>query len=175
MKYSVEISTALVGGTHVLSSDNVNNWVDIIDDITTTPCVFSVEYNGVEYTGAISKSIDGTKLLVAFDSQDIVLPGGVCLEVSCAEEMIPVDCPNEHVDLVKETKLSVLDEDGCPIGFITFGDILAIIEDLIPDSLCDLLGVEEIPVGNLTASDKILTTSGGCTIKAVPTSDIVCP
>lgn len=174
MSISVNVNVPLVGNTHALDATQIDNWDDVIGLITEESCPFTLTYEDVLYEGFIGKSEDGLMLLVAFADDDIVLPSDMCLIVNCAEAAAPDDCPNVKQVVTDETKISVLGEDGCPIGFITVEDLKAFILEDVPTTLCDLIG-GSIPEGNLVAGDRILTTSGDCTLKSILQDDIKCP
>jgi len=179
MTISVNVINALVGPSHLLVESDVSNWSDIISLVTTDPCDFEIHYNGNVLTGSIAKSSDGLTLLVGFDDPDIALPGGMCLLVTCASSTPPVhECyPDTEITVTTDSKLLVLDETNCPIGFVRLDDLIDLIrtELDIPQTLCDLI-TDGIPTGNLVAGDRILTTTGdpACTLKAVPQSQVVC-
>lgn len=173
----VDINVRIVGRNHMFDEAQISNWVDVINVLTTESCDFEITYDDVTYTGGISKSEDGTKLLVVFDASDVALPSGLCLIVDCADGLPVEECPNSPQTVSAETKLSVLGSDGCPIGFVTGDDLKELIIDCIKNSsitLCDILD-GGIPEGSLTAQDRVVTTSGECTLKSVPQSDIKCP
>ena len=170
----VNVIGPLVGQVHVFGEDDIENWDDIFPLFDTDPCTFSLLYDDITYTGIIAKSVDGTKLLVTFDQPNITLPSGMCLFADCPE---PVEdpCPNVQQEITDETKFAILGEDGCQIGFVTYADIKEKIMECIPKTLCELIGEDGIPEGDLTAQDRILTTTDGCDLKSVPQSDIACP
>lgn len=175
------------GGMNVLREDDVENFeqvLELINDIDSNdPCTFVVDYDDNEYTGTITTAgVNNTELRVIFDQSNVVLPSGVCMAVTC----YPCDCDgkpdhthcyeNNITPVTANTRLLVLDNSGCPDGFVTMSQILDFIQSEldIPTSLCELLGVSQIPQGGLTASDRILVTSGLCDLKSVPQSDVLC-
>lgn len=178
MTISVNVTNALVGPAHTLSESDISNWIDIIDLITTTPCDFEIHYNGDVLTGSIVKSADELSLLIGFDNPNTALPGGMCLIVDCNIDDGSVDiCVPTRVSVQLDSRIMVVDENGCPIGYALLLDVMDAIKDYlgIPKSLCELL-VNGIPEGNLVASDRIVTTTGdpACTLKSVPQSQVVC-
>lgn len=158
----------LIGQTVALTSSNVQEWTDLVNSITDNGVYdLFVEYNGVRYNGNISRyDNNGVGYAVVFD-RSVVLPAEVCLHVNIPTAVD--SCPNVRINITTDTKLQVVGDDGCPIGWVTVSDILGLITQ---PTFCDLLGT--IPSGSLIASDKVLTTSGGCSIKAVNQSDITC-
>jgi len=174
MAITVNIIGSLVGPIHMLQEEDVSNWSDIIDLITVAPCDFEIEYNNAVYTGTIAKTMDELTLLVAFNIEEIVLPGGMCMFVICQGGDEPDDgCyPNELINIDADQRLMAVDEDGCPIGYITIQQILDLVDQNlnIPGTLCELLG-GPIPEGNLVAQDRIVTTTDGCDLKSVPQGD----
>lgn len=179
MTISVNVINALVGPSHVLSEVDVSNWVDIIGLVTTTPCDFEIHYNGDVLTGSIAKSGDGLSLLVGFNDPNTALPGGMCLLVDCntSEPVIDGCVPNRVTQIDMSTRFMMVDNRGCPVGYVWLNDIFDFIasELDIPRTLCDLIS-DGIPTGNLVAGDRILTTTGdpACTLKSVPQNDVVC-
>lgn len=178
MSVSVKVIGALVGPSHELVESDISNWDDIIDLITTTPCDFEIHYNDSIITGSIAKSGDGLTLLVGFDNANTVLPGGMCLLVDCNVDDGSTDiCAPTRVPVQLDSRIMVVDENGCPLGYALLLDVMDAIKDYldIPNSICDLL-VNGIPEGNLVAGDRIVTTTGNpaCTLKSVPQSQVVC-
>ena len=160
--------------------NSISNWGDIIDDIPFTSCPFTMVYDNNVYTGVIAKSVGGNALQIVFDNPYVLAPPGMCIEVICDDVSAPVDettCfDNDVSPLTSDTRLAVLNDEGCPIGYVTLADLTQdIINNInIPTSLCDLMGVSEIPQGPLLASDRVITTSGGCTLKSVLLTDVTC-
>lgn len=179
MTISVNVTNALVGPAHALSESDISNWIDIIDLITTTPCDFEIHYNGDVLTGSIVKSGDGLSLLIGFNNPNTALPGGMCLLVDCNLDDPEVNgCYPERILVNTILNLRATDPSGCSIGWVQFNDMVTYIKNQldIPQTLCDLIASGSIPEGNLTAGDRILTTTGdpACSLKSVPQSDVVC-
>jgi len=181
MSLTVKVINALVGPSHILTEPDVSNWSEIIDDVTTDQCTFTLEYDGTIYTGGIAKTVDDLQLMVAFDSPVIALPGGMCLIVTCLVDNPGMNgChPNPIQDYSQIIRLMAVDENGCPNGYIFVqGLIVEIASQLnIPTTLCELIGAEGIPEGVRIASDRVLVTSGdpACTLKSVSQDDFLCP
>lgn len=182
MSTTVNVINSLVGPSHVLTEDDISNWVDVIDLIDTTPCAFELKYNDVTYTGSIAKTVDELTILVGFDSELIALPGGMCLIADCSVVVgeDPTCYPTRVFRPLKlDDGILITDLDGCVIGHSFMSDLIVLIRQHIdvPGSLCELIGSGAIPTGNLVASDRILTTSSipNCSLKSVPQSDVVCP
>ena len=178
---TVDVTTPLVGSMHALTAADISNFTDVTAQLTTTACSFSLVYNGITYSGNIAESADGLTVLVAFlTPANVALPAGLCLNVTCssaATQQPPIVCPNAQQTVTPATRLSVLGPDGCPVGFITVADIIALVTNglNIPQTLCDLVPGGQIPSGALVAADQILTTQNGCDLKSVPQSAIRCP
>lgn len=172
----------LTGVTHCLDADDILNFTEVTEAIEPdADCDFTVSHNGTDYSGTVTKSTDGKKILLAFTQDSIALPSGLCIEYHC-EDCEDTDggedvCPNAELALTDETKLSILNEQGCPVGYVTFAKLKEAIlgEVTLTDlNFCDLFPDSEIPQGALVASDRVLTTGGGCSLKSVPQSDIAC-
>jgi len=182
MSINANITIPLVGQVHTLTVTDVSNWAEVMDHVSINTHAMSTQYDGVTYTGVISKTSDSMNLLMVFDVELITLPSGACILIECPEEEEENDhdhCDDTVIfgdDLGELTRLAVLDSDGCPIGMIQLGALIDYIETQlnIPGTLCELLNVGEIPQGNLLGPDRILTTSSGCTLKSVPQSDLAC-
>lgn len=182
MSIIADITVPLVGQTHVLTTDDVSNFQDIMDHISTNQCNFTIIYNDTTYEGVVSKTVDEVNLLFVFDEAAIALPSGMCMLIDCLGNETPDEENHTHCydnfinPVIGDERIIVADEDGCPIGYITVAGLLVHLAGAldIPTSLCDLLDVTEIPQGNLVAADRILTTQTGCTLKSVPQSDIDC-
>lgn len=148
-------------------------------------CTFSFYYNGEEYTGSITHREEEGKLLLSFANEDVALPSMMCLDVLCGDCGVIEDeegcVNNESLVITDETKLAILDEEGCPMGFVLFETLKKEIIDCVKKEdlwfdFCDLLPDDGIPQGSLVASDRILTTIGdGCSLKSIPQSDLCCP
>lgn len=181
MSLTVKVINALVGSSHILTEPDVSNWPEIIDDVTTDQCNFTLEYNGDTYTGGIAKTVDGLQLMIAFDNPVIALPGGMCLVVTCLVDNPGMNgCyPNLIQDYNQFIRLMAVDENGCPIGYIFVQELITEIASQlnIPTTLCELIGDEGIPEGIRVASDRVLVTSGdpACTLKSVLQDDFLCP
>lgn len=178
MSTNVQINIPLVGPTHFLNEADIANWDDVILQIEETPCFFEIFYNGDNFPGQISRSADRLTLNVAFVDEEIALPSGMCMFVNCFVDPPGENgCfPNQVVDIDEDTRLMVVDENGCGIGWTSLADIVALIQQQlnIPQTLCDLIGPDGIPEGNLVAGDRIVTTTNGCDLKSVPQDQVVC-
>lgn len=167
------VSTVMVGTSFVLTSSNTSNIAEVLAAYSVnSSCPVSVAYDGVTYPGNSVRIAD--EIIVTFD-EEVSLPSGMCIIFNCVEEVEPSrDCKNTEILYDPDMKLAVLDDDGCLKGWIRAKDLLSHVTVDIPTSLCELYGVDTVPEGHLTASDKILTVSQDCSIKAIPASDIVC-
>jgi len=176
----IKIKTPLVGATHCLSITEVEDWGEAIEFLQTidTACTFSFVYDDITYTGEITYDKNLDLILLSFENENVVLPSKMCLDVvcdPCVAEKEP--CPHEEVELDDDTKIAILDEQGCPTQFVLFSDLKKAILDSVKIDFCDLFPDGEIKQGNLVAGDRILTTNAtldGCGIKSVPVTDMVC-
>lgn len=171
----------IVGTEYALTSECVIDWGGVTAQIPSgDTCTFSVNHNGFDYSGIIAMAADNLALLVVFDQTDVMLPSGVCFYLDCSQD---IDLPDELPDycnktvgvLTDDTKLAILDDDGCPAGYILFSTLKA---DIIAAAKADLNFCDffptGIPEGDLVVSDRVLTTTGTCALKSVPMSDITC-
>lgn len=170
----------IVGSEFLLNNECVDNWEDVAPLLSDTgACVFTVIHNQVEYTGVVGLSTDGLVIMLGFDQTDVILPKGVCFDIECPSldptPENPEYCDNTAGQLDDDTKLAILDEEGCPAGYVLYSDLKADILDSIKDDLnfCDFFP-NGIPEGDLVVSDRILTVSSPCSLKSVPQSDIAC-
>lgn len=182
----IKLLKSLVGQKVCLEPAEVDNWSDVISNLPTDKeCTFEFYYGGFGYTGAVSLIEDGSQLCILFDQDHIALPSNMCLDVTCGDSCDPQEenetgCPNNEIEITDETKFAILDEDGCPKGYLTFADLKTEVikcikvEDL-DFKLCDLFPDNEIPQGDLVVSDRILTTGGNCSFKSVSQTDLKCP
>lgn len=170
-KTRIEINHYFSGDTFVFNNGNLDNFDAILDVIKEgDECIATLSYSGEKYSGAAAAV--GSSLVVSFDSK-VNVPAGSCIDIECKdkEEFKENFCKNTQFEVTDDTKIAILDDDGCLKGWIKLSDIITKVEH--PKSLCDLYG-GPIPHGNLVASDKILTISDDCMVKTVPMSDIVC-
>jgi len=182
--FTVVTSCPIITTTAVLGPECISNWDDVFDKVGDD-CQFVIEVGDVTYSGSIGLASDGLVILFAFNEEQITLPSNSCFTVTCPDvgddndadgDGLPDYCNNtEPTTLTDETKLSILDDDGCPSGFVTFGTLKdAIIEEVKGNIVfCDLYP-NGIPQGPLVVSDRIVTVTSGCDLKSVPTSDISC-
>lgn len=184
-QFNIITACPIVENAAVLQPDCVSNWADVLSSLSEG-CTFTVESHNITYTGAAALSSDQLMLLLAFDQDVVALASNSCLVVSCPPveddadqdgDGLPDYCNNTAATLSDATKLAVLDDDGCPSGFVTIDDIKAdIVNEIINGgqlSFCDLFPTG-IPEGSLVVSDRVLTVSSGCNLKSVPTDDISC-
>lgn len=175
----MRINKTLVGKTHCIELHNVDmQGFDLKDKQN---CHFEITYDSQLFTGGISLSEDEEKVLLVFDQPTVALPSESCLTITCDgcdSKDKDEDCPNHELKITDETKVSVLDEDGCPQGFITVGELKThILKSLsfeqVKFSFCDLVD-GDIEQGNLLASDRLLVITDGCAIKTIDASEVVC-
>lgn len=184
----ITLTVPLDGQTFAIDSINVNDWASVDSSLPSVtlqdllPCTFRIEYNGIEYTGVAAKSAAYKILYLAFDQQDVVLPVGVCIEVSCDfGAFIGEDhthCHDTQVQsITSDSKLQAVSEDsGCLNGYIDISQVLTYLRNNlnIPESICDLQNVSSIPHDGVIGSDRVLVTNSGCDIKSVSQSSIGC-
>lgn len=172
---NIKILTPLVGTSFVIDGETeVENWEAIKFDIPLDATSFTLAYNNYVYNGTLARSEDNLKLLVLF-AEHVALPSGLCMMIECQTTDVNEDCiTNQLVEITDETKLMVLNSEGCPAAYLTVGNLKEYLrQELVQPDWCEMIG-GFIPQGNLVASDRILTTSGGCTLKSVPITDINC-
>ena len=80
-------------------------------------------------------------------------PAGSCAYVTCEKKEEVTDCKDVELAYSEDLRIAVLDDKGCLKGWIRLGDIFK--EIVHPDTLCKLYGIDGVPQGHLTASDRI--------------------
>lgn len=170
-KVRIEVAHELIGQSFVFNENNLGNFQTIYDVVSEgDACSAKLEYSGDVYTGAVAAS--NHSIVVSFDSK-VITPPGVCIDIECTEkDDKEIRCKNQQYEVTNDTKIAILDDEGCLKGWVRLGDIFPEIEH--PNTLCKLYGVNKVPQGNLTASDRILTVDDSCMIKSIPATDIVC-
>lgn len=172
-KVRIEVAHELVGQSFVFNENNLGNFQTIYDLVSEgESCSAQLEYSGDVYKGAVA--VSNGSIVISFAGK-VITPPGVCIEIECKEKEITEDtinCKNQQYDVSNDVKLAILDEDGCLKGWVRLGDIFP--EVVHPDTLCKLYKISQVPQGNLTASDRILTVDDSCMIKSIPATDIVC-
>lgn len=176
----IKIKIPLVGPTHCLSPSDVLEWHEVIAFLQTKEeaCDFSFYYDGEEYTGKINYDKTLDKVILSFGNDKVVLPSMMCLTTTCVPCVVTREpCPHDETVLDDDTKIAILDEQGCPTQFVLFS---ALKENILKDvkiKFCDLFPDGQITQGSLVAGDRLLTTNptlDGCGVKSVPVTDIVC-
>ena len=172
-KTRIEINHYFSGQTFVFNNGNLDNFDNILDVVKEgDECIATLSYSGDKYSGAAA--VVGASIVVSFDNK-VTVPAGACIDIECKDKeenkFEENFCRDVEITATEDTKLAVLDENGCLKGWVKVSDIINKVQH--PHSLCDLYGTK-IPHGNLVASDKILTMSDDCMIKTVPITDIVC-
>lgn len=167
----IELAYGLDGQSFIFNEKNLGNFAAIYNYLLGGGnCTTTLEYSGDTYTG--TAGIVGSEILITFETA-IIAPAGSCIEVTCEkEEEEERDCKDVQVQVNDDVRLAVLDDEGCLKGWIRLGDIYK--EVVHPDTLCKLYGIDGVPQGHLTASDRILTVDDSCMIKSVSPNDIVC-
>ena len=171
---TLNVTTALVGQSFVFTTQNTENINDILNQVTETPCTFTVEYNDVTYTGHGMRV--GVEIVVTMDTP-VVLPTGMCFEFDCSTGPVNEeerDCRDNEVTFSENARLAVLDNDGCLVGWVLLENIINHIAPGEPQTLCEAMNVNSIPGGDLVAGDRLLTIDQNCNLKSIPVSDIVC-
>lgn len=167
----LDIIVQLNGTSFVFNDTNTDNIASVIDEFGTVPCPFTVEYNGTIYEGDAMRV--GDEIIATFDDE-VILPTGMCLIFECPDATEDEDdCQDFEVPYDNDLRIRVVDADGCDLGWILMSDMFP--EDLGPFTLCELLGITEVPEGNLLASDRLLVINDNCELKSVDISEIVCP
>lgn len=182
MSFNIELAINIISNSNlvILTNLDITNWDNVILEVglSDEPCNFYISYDGHDYEGIVYKNVGETQVILEFTDNSIVIGSGQCIIVDCdLDTVIADECVNTNISsLNSDTRLMIVDDNGCPEGYITLNQLLVYLEVRlgIPADLCDLLG-GNIPQGNLTGSDRILTTSGTCTLKSVPQSDLACP
>lgn len=153
----------------------------ILEGVLGQGCTFTTSYNEKQYDGVIEMDDNGT-ILIAFTQENPVLPSNTCLNIECAtsEEIKEEQCPNNEATLTIDSKLAIIDDEGCHVGYTTTQAIADLIirkvkEEPIWFGFCDVLPDEGVAEGSLLTTDRILTTSTGCDLKSVSSNDIKCP
>lgn len=158
----------ILGNTVTFDSTSLKDWglLQVLKIGNQYDCLVTI--GDIVAKGQCQKSQDGNSLTVVFNSR-LSIPENACLYIDVEEIPTQTPCPNNKVNINKDTKIAVVGNDGCHIGYATIGEILSMV---VTPSFCDL--VPNIPAGNLIASDKIVVSSGGCDLKTIPQSDIFC-
>ena len=112
-------------------------------------------------------------------AESIVAPQGSCVEYTwttskdCAPSDDTTTCTSTAIPtLTPETKLAVLDENGCPTMTVTLAQILAYVtENATPPSLCDMITARPTAP---TAGMEIIALQGDCTLAALPIDALAC-
>lgn len=182
MSFNIELANNIITilSSVTLVEEDITNWAEVIHQLNfdDDPCNFSLTYDGHDYSGIVYKLVGETQIILEFTEFNIVIGSGQCLIVDCDSNIIDeVGCVNTNITNINlDTRLAILDDNGCLNGYITMNQLITIVATQldIPESLCDLIG-GNIPSGSMVAGDRILTTSGTCTLKSVPQSDLTCP
>lgn len=169
---TINNTVPLVGQIITLEMDEVVGWDKLPTNQST--CPFVIHYGASAYEGVVDLS-NPTELSLMFE-QHVILPSGICITLICECEDVTEGCVNNDISSInRNTKVMAVGDDGCPIGHFTVGQIadLVLSEINIPGNICELIG-GNVPVGTFTSGDYVLTVNG-CAIKAVPSSEVICP
>lgn len=165
------IMIPLVGKSFVFNDSNTTNISTILPLLPVGDgCKVSLDYNGIIYYGHGRK--EGDEIIVTFTTE-IVVPSGMCIVFDCVGEP-EAPCKDAQIPITDDLRIAVVDDKGCPLGWILLKDLVDYIKDMFPKTLCELIGVGSMPIGNLVASDYILTVGDDCDLKGVPPTDIAC-
>jgi len=171
MTDELRVIIPLSGQTFVFNAVNTENFQTVFDQhAKDKTCDASLTYDDITYRG--KSSVVGTEIIVSFDTL-VIVPSNTCIVFDC-DVQEDSDCKDVKFDITPETRLAILDEQGCLKGYVLVSDLLDMVKDMFPDTLCELLGVDTVPQGHLVASDRILTVADDCSVKSVPVTDIVC-
>lgn len=166
----MELTYGLEGQSFIFNAGNITNFTAIYSYVLTGGnCEATLEYSGDTYYGTVS--VVGSEILITFDTY-IIAPAGSCIYIECSEKEEERDCKDVQLNFSEDLRIAVLDDEGCLKGWIRLGDIFK--EIVHPDTLCKLYGIDGVPQGHLTASDRILTVDDSCMIKSISPNDIVC-
>ena len=155
----------------IITPDQVDVWFDDVPDDST----ITIEVNGIKATG-----VKTAAALTLIADTPIVAPKGSCITYTweptadCGDtpDESAVCLPTEVTEVLETLKLAVLNDKGCPTGYITVADLMKFLsENQEPTPLCEMLSASpEQP----TADMMVLGLTDGCTLIQVPASAFDC-
>jgi hypothetical protein len=148
-------------------------------DFSTIPSFENGAELGVSLTedGAVNMSqyLDG-EFTVNF-GQNITLVAGQCIWLHFNPECVTTPCETTQVDqehIDETTRFAILDNDNCPVHYITLGQLKNWLKDSIENkpTICDLFDITNRD--DFNTGDRVIVLNGSCSMSAVPISEIVC-
>ena len=163
--------TSLIGSEFTLTAEHLADWPADVPVNST----MSFTINGVD--GAGLKKSDTEIYLIMGSS--IAAPRGSCVSYTwmesaeCGDDTAEDNCEATAVtNLTPGMKLAVLDDKGCPTGYVTLDDLMQFLTDNTePVPLCDRVTASPDAT---TADMRVLTLKNGCDLASVPISAFDC-